>query len=508
MKEDDVVTELRRVFDTGETRSAEWRLSHLKAMKRMLIEHESEFIEALGKDLGKSHFEAKAEVSSVIVDIKIAQRCPEWMKPEKKQTPALLLPASTEVHNDPMGVALIISPFNFPVNQPLKPMVSAIAAGNCVVIKPAEKCIYVEALLVNLFPKYMDPKFFRVITGGPEVVKKILTFNWDIICFTGSGQIGKLVAKAAAENLTPVILELGGKNPVIVDENPGNLDVLAKRLIASKFMNAGQLCISTDYVVCLEGVAKDFEEACVRALKDMFGDDPRASEHYGRLVDAASTERVKGLLDTSVGRLVCGGEVSVADRYVAPTIIAEEPLDSPISQTEIFGPVVCFYTVKDLDAAAELVHKISHRHPLALYIFTKNKQFANHCLTRIQSGGAVINDLVFQIFVSPFGGKGQSGYGYLGGHHGYNSFTHKRSVVKRYNLRDVPYRFPPYNIASIGIAQFARIHAPLPPWFLKRIAMGTALVLVLLYALAQAPNVSPAVEAFWLVLLHGPQPKP
>lgn len=467
-----MVQDLRGYFMTNVTKPAEWRKSQLMALKQMLTKHEMEWAEAMAADLKRPLLEARAEVVIALKDLNDSMQFQQWMRPEKLPSPALVWPCNTELRHEPIGVVLVIGAFNVPLQSTFKTLVSSMAAGNCCVVKPSEQCPKSEQLMVKLLPKYLDTKAFRVVTGGPVETERLLKVQWDFIVFTGSQRVAKIVQKAAAEFLTPTILELGGKNPVIVDNNPGSLALLAKRLISTKLANAAQTCLAPDYVVCLEESAPAFEAACVKALHDMYGQDPKQSDSLGRIVSEQAAERMQGWIKATKGTIVCGGEVDVKRKYVAPTIIRGEALTAPLMENEIFGPILLFHTVKTLDEAIALVEKVSGRSPLALYVFSQRSHFQEECLRRLPSGGAMVNDAVYHMLAGPFGGVNSSGNGKLTAIWGFRSLSNQRTVVfKRLNFFDAPIRFPPFTELAAKIFATVGPAAPdVPPLPLATVA--------------------------------------
>lgn len=417
---DDAMDTLRNTFRSGKTRSYEWRIAQLRGMKRMYSENEDAIIEALKSDLGRSPFEAIGlEILSWAVEIDNAlANLKTWMKPVFTNYPAMMAPATSEYVFEPYGVVLVIGSFNYPILLSMSPLLGAIIAGNCAVLKPSEVSKASEKLLVTLAAKYLDKSCIRVITGGVEMNTTLLDMKWDKIFFTGSTRVGKIVAQAAAKNLTPFILELGGKSPTIIDESCGNMELVCRRIIWGKLSNAGQTCIAPDYILCHSSKYEEFLATAVKVLKKFHGDDPAKSDSYSRIVTTQHCERLKGLLDGhGGGTLVVGGEVDVANRYVAPTIIRDVKMDSKLMSEEIFGPILPVIKYRHTDEVIAMINSETLQKPLALYIFSKDRGMVDKVIAACPSGGVVINDTVFHFgnIHIPFGGIGSSG---MGGYHG------------------------------------------------------------------------------------------
>ena len=417
---DDTMDALRSTFRSGKTKSYEWRISQLQGMKRMYSENESAIMEALASDLGRAPFEAIGlEILSWAVEIDNAlANLKAWMKPVFTKVPAMMSPATSEYVYEPYGVVLVIGAFNYPILLSMSPLLGAIIAGNCAILKPSEVSKASEKLLATLVAKYLDNSCIRVITGGVETNTALLDMKWDKIFFTGSTRVGKIVAQAAAKHLTPVILELGGKSPTIIDETCGNMELICRRILWGKLSNAGQTCIAPDYILCHASKYEEFLVTAVKVLKKFHGEDPAKSANYSRIVSTQHCERLKSLLDGyGGGTLVVGGDVDVANRYVAPTIIRDVKMDSKLMSEEIFGPIMPVIKYRHTDEVIALINSDTLQKPLALYIFSKDRGMIDKVVNACPSGGVVINDTVFHFgnIHIPFGGIGSSG---MGGYHG------------------------------------------------------------------------------------------
>lgn len=439
-----IVAAQRRLFRSGATRALEFRRDQLERLGKLVRDNEALVHEALAADLGKPQFEAFAsETGFVASEVRYAlERLEEWMEPERVGTPLTFFPATSSIRYEPMGVALIIAPWNYPSQLVLAPLVGALAAGNCAVVKPSESAVATSALLSELIPKYFEPEVVSIATGGSDVAESLLKERFDHVFFTGSASTGKIVARAAAEHLTPVTLELGGKNPAIVDEHV-DVKVAARRITWGKFFNAGQTCLAPDYLL-VPTALKDELVSRIRAnVEHFFGKKPQSSPDYGRIVNHRHFDRIRGYLDE--GRVLLGGEHDRDQRYIAPTLLDELPSDAKALTEEVFGPVLPIVPYDGLDEAIEIARH--HPDPLALYVFSKIPDHQERVLTEIPFGGGAINDALihFSNPELPFGGRGTSGTGSYHGRFGFERFSHKKSIVEGATLIDPPLRYPPYS---------------------------------------------------------------
>jgi aldehyde dehydrogenase (NAD+) len=345
------------------------------------------------------------------------------------------------VIRDPLGVVLIIAPWNYPVGLLLAPLVGAIAAGNCVVLKPSEVTAHTSAVLARWVPEYLDPRAIALVEGGVEETTELLSQRFDHVFYTGNGQVGRIVMEAAAKNLTPVTLELGGKSPCIVHED-ANLETAARRIAWGKFVNAGQTCIAPDYVLVHESQEEALVEALERSVRDFYGDDPKATPDYARIVNHRHHERLSTLMKD--GKPAFGGKLDAEQRYVAPTALRDVSPDSRIMQEEIFGPILPILSVKSIDEAIDFVNE--REKPLALYLFTSSSAIEDEVLARTSSGGACVNGTLLHIMdpKMPFGGVGPSGTGAYHGRHTFETFSHRKSVLTRGTRFDPKIMYPPY----------------------------------------------------------------
>lgn len=437
-----VLGRLRATFREGRTRPLAWRLQHLQKLRALLKEREAEALAALRADLGKPALEAYAsELGFLVAELDhTIKHLPSWVKPEKVSTPLANQPASSVVMREPLGVVLIIAPWNYPLQLALGPLMAAIAAGNCAVVKPSEVSSHTSALLARWLTDFA-PGAVAVVEGGVPETTALLEQRFDHVFFTGSTQVGKVVMQAAAKHLTPVTLELGGKSPCIVDKDV-DLDVAARRILWGKFWNAGQTCVAPDYLLVHEAIERPLVDALRRTLAEFYGADPAKSPDYARVVNERHHARLVGLLGQ--GELIVGGQHDEATRYLAPTIVKNPPLDSRLMTDEIFGPILPMITVKDLDAAIEFVNE--RPKPLALYVFSNDARTQRRVLEETSSGGACVNDTIAHLSVPdlPFGGVGDSGMGAYHGRAGFETFSHRKSVMNKKTWMDVKLRYPPY----------------------------------------------------------------
>jgi aldehyde dehydrogenase (NAD+) len=438
-----LVQGLRASFDTGETRPALWRKGQLDQIVRMMDDHAEDFLAALKADLGKPALEARiTDVSIVKSEALLAKKqLAAWMRPQKVRTPLEQQPASARILREPLGVVLIIAPWNYPVQLLLSPLVGAIAAGNCVVLKPSEVTPHVSELLGRLVPRYLDTSCVALVQGGAEETRALLEQRFDHILYTGNGTVARIVMEAAAQQLTPVTLELGGKSPCIVDHDV-DMDVCARRIAWGKFLNAGQTCIAPDYVLVHETREGELLEALKRALREFYGDDPKRSSDFGRIVNERHHRRLAVLLKD--GEIVVGGQADESERYIAPTILRNVSPQAPIMNDEIFGPILPVLTIRSIDEAIRFVN--ARPKPLALYLFTRDAKVEDEVLSHTSSGGACVNATLWHLANSnlPFGGVGPSGMGAYHGRDSFETFSHRKSVVTKSTRLDPKIAYPPY----------------------------------------------------------------
>jgi aldehyde dehydrogenase (NAD+) len=433
----------RAFFASGKTRGITHRIQQLKRLRSMIIGNEAAIFGALAKDLGKPAFEAYGGETGIVVrEIDHALRnIAHWTRPEKVRTLVSHQPASSFIVPEPYGVVLIISPWNFPVQLTFSPLVGALAAGNCALLKPSPLAPVTSRLIKRLVEQEFAPGVVSCIEGGAETAQELLHEPFDYIFFTGGTATGRIVMAAAAGNLTPVTLELGGKNPCIVDID-ADLDVAARRIVWGKFFNAGQSCVAVDYLIAHRKIKNSLIERIVHCVREFYGVDASTSADFGRIVNPAHVDRLMGLL--GCGTIVIGGQADRASRYVAPTVIDGITGSEPVMEDEIFGPILPVITCDDLSQAITFVR--NRPKPLALYFFSRDRKLQNLVLRETASGGVCINDTVIHETseLLPFGGAGPSGMGRYHGRESFRTFSYQRSVVRKGFRADVALRYPPY----------------------------------------------------------------
>ncbi len=442
------LAELRQVFGTGRTRELSWRLAQLEAIERLCDEREADIAAALHADLGRPAVEAwLGDIASTKGEATFARKhLKSWMRRRRQPLPLSQLPGRSWVQYDPLGVVLIIGPWNYPVYLSLGPLVAALAAGNCAVLKPSELAPATSALLATLVPLYLDAEAIRVVEGDGQTTQDLLAQGFDHALFTGGTEIGKKIMAAAAPTLTPVTLELGGKSPVIVAAD-ADLDVTARRIAWVKLMNSGQTCIAPDYVLAERSIAKDLTDKIVANITAF-----RAEDTGGlRIVNARQFDRLASLIDTTTGKIVAGGGYSRDTLTIQPTVILDPAADDPVMADEIFGPVLPVITVESTDAAIDFVNR--RPKPLALYVFTASRRLATGLVDSIPSGGAVVNHVAMHCLVPqlPFGGVGASGMGAYHGRWGFEALSHRRAVLSKTIWPDPMVVYPPYTDRAIKI---------------------------------------------------------
>lgn len=440
-----VPARLREAFRSGRTRPLEWRLDQLKAIRTLLRDNRSALQAALAKDLGKPAFEALgADIGMPLGEAAVAiRKLRSWTRPQRVGQPLAMRPGRSWVQYDPLGVVLIIAPWNYPVQLCFNPLVAAVAAGNCAVIKPSELTPATSSLIAELVPKYLDTDCIAVVEGAVEETSVLLEQRFDHILYTGNGRVARIVMEAAARNLTPVLLELGGKSPCIVMPD-ADLDVAARRIAWGKWSNAGQTCTAPDYVLVHHDVRDALVARLTSTITEFYGADPQKSPDYPRIINERHVDRLAGLLQGGV-TVAAGGRYDRSERYFAPTVLTGVTPSSPVMQDEIFGPVLPVMTVGSLDEAIAYVN--DHDKPLALYVFTKDSKASDRVLAETSSGGACVNATLLHgaNHNLPFGGVGPSGMGAYHGHWGFEALSHRKAVTERPTRSDPKVAYPPYS---------------------------------------------------------------
>ena len=434
----------RNCFLSGRTRPVEWREAQLDALHALMTERAGDFFDALWKDLRRNRVDADATDVKYVADEAAYARhhLRRWMNPLHVSTPLIMAPGRTEIRFDPLGVGLIIGAWNYPIMLSLSPLVAAIAGGNAAVIKPSEVSPACADAIARLVPQYLDTEAFSVVIGGVPETTALLAQQWDHIFFTGGPPIGKVVMAAAAKNLTPVVLELGGKNPTIVHDS-ADLRVAARRIAQGRWMNAGQTCTAPDHVLVFRSVAADFLEQLKDAVVGFYGAEPQNSPDYGRIVNARHFDRLTRLIGS--GEVYHGGQHDRDDLFIAPTILVDVPPDSPVMQEEVFGPIL---PVLEVDSVDEVIRCVNAQPaPLGLYVFSEDADVSARILDATRSGDAAVNDCTVQPLVRelPFGGVGNSGMGKYHGEWGFRAYTNARGVLHHSTMLDPGVRYPPYS---------------------------------------------------------------
>jgi aldehyde dehydrogenase (NAD+) len=441
-----IVEELRATFDAGVTRPVRWRREQLIGLGEMLSDDERRITDALAADLGKSTTESyltELGITSSGID-HILRNLDDWAEPERVRVPVTQKPGRAEVVSEPLGVVAIISPWNYPIHLCLAPLAAALSAGNAVLLKPSELAPATSAMLAELLPRYVDPAAVAVVEGGPEVAKAVLDQRFDHLFFTGSARVGRLVMEAAARHLTPVTLELGGKSPAIVHRS-ANLGVAARRIAFGRFLNAGQTCIAPDYVLVDQAVEDELIDLLAGAVRDFFGKDPSTSDDFGRIVHERHVQRLRDLVEGGgYDAVVTGGDVDVTARYVAPTILRGVVPDAPVMSEEIFGPILPVVAMPSIDESIRFVN--ARPKPLALYVFAEDDDAIDQVVEQTSSGGVCANHTLMHYAVPelPFGGVGDSGFGSYHGRAGFDTFSHRKSVLRKPSKPDPSVIYPPY----------------------------------------------------------------
>ncbi|GGF97139.1 aldehyde dehydrogenase [Paenibacillus albidus] len=442
---DHMLREHKQFMESGTAASAAFRIRQLQNLKESIRRHEQRIIAALHEDLHKSEFEAYAtEIGITLKSIShTIKHLRKWMKPLKSGSPLHLFPSKNYVIHEPYGTVLIIGPFNYPFQLLIEPLIGAMAAGNSAVLKPSENTPAVSAVIEAIIQETFEPQYIRVVQGEKEVTQLLIHARFDYIFFTGSVPVGKIVMEAAARNLVPVTLELGGKSPVIVDKS-ADLEMAAKRITWGKLINAGQTCIAPDYVLVHRDIAAELIVRLKQNILGFYGTDARQSPDYGRIINERQLHRLADILTRDGEKIIAGGKVCQEERYLEPTLLYPSTWADAAMEDEIFGPILPILEYGELD---EAIRSINERpKPLALYLFTQDQLVEQEVLDRISFGGGCINDTISHVSSTglPFGGVGNSGIGAYHGKHSFSLFSHRKSIVKRSTRFDLGIVYPPY----------------------------------------------------------------
>lgn len=451
-----VVNELRNTFNSGKTKSVNYRIKQLKALLNLLDENTDLIVEALHKDLQKS------KIESILMEIDVTKNeikyylmhIHDWIRPEKPTKGLANVLDSVYILHDPYGVVLVLGAWNYPLQLAISPFAGAICAGNCVLLKPSEVSPATSKFLAEYIPKYLDTDAYKVYEGGVPETTELLKQRFDYIFYTGSPGVGKIILQAASKHLTPVTLELGGKSPVYLDKS-ADLDVALRRILWGKCANSGQTCVAPDYLLCSKELEEKIIPIAKNIIKDFFGENPKASPDYGRIVNDRHFQRLTALIKGAT--IGCGGDVDPSEKYISPTILTGVKSTDPVMQEEIFGPILPIVNVQNAYEAIEFIN--SREKPLALYIFSNNKKDIDQILSNTSSGGVCINDTIMHIVPLglPFGGVGNSGMGFYHGKYSFDTFVHKKSVLQK-NLSSIGEllgspKYPPYTQGKLKYLQ-------------------------------------------------------
>lgn len=445
-----ILKKQRDYFQTGKTREISFRRDKLKILRKAIQKHENKIMDALKSDLNKSPFESYCtEIGIVLEELRFAIRhLSSWARPKRVKTPITHFLSRSHIHSEPYGVSLIMSPWNYPFQLTIAPLIGSIAAGNCSIVKPSAYSPATSSIMAAIVRECFDEEFVAVIEGGRKENEALLNEKFDKIFFTGSVAVGKTVMQAAARHLTPVTLELGGKSPCIVDREV-NIDLAAKRIAWGKFINSGQTCVAPDYLMAHKSIKNLLLAKIKKYVEQFYGTDPCGNPQYPRIVNEKHFKRLLGLMGS--GEIVFGGSSDGKRLVISPTVIDKISWNDPIMQEEIFGPILPVLEYEDLSGVITAVN--SRPSPLALYFFSTNKENEEKIVKNIPYGGGCINDTLVHLATShmPFGGVGNSG---MGGYHGkasFDSFSHKKSILKKSFLIDVWLRYPPFNDTKLKL---------------------------------------------------------
>ncbi|MFK8186454.1 MAG: aldehyde dehydrogenase [Phormidesmis sp.] len=431
----------REFFASGQTRPLSFRIEQIKKLKDAILERQDDIIAAARADLGRPEFEGYFEIGVTAELSYVLKHLKRWAKPQKVSVPITQLPGSAWIQPEPLGSVLIIGPWNYPFQLVISPLIGAIAAGNCAIIKPSEIAPATSKVVAELISAIYPPEFVSVQEGGVEVSQALLAEKFDHIFFTGGTRIGQIVMEAAAKQLTPVTLELGGKSPCIIDKNV-DLKVAAKRIAWGKYLNAGQTCVAPDYLLVHESIKPEFLTILKDTIRESYGDDPSQSPDLSRLVSDSQFDRIAALMEGE--EILIGGQTNRSDRFIAPTVLNNVSWDAPIMKEEIFGPVLPVLSYSDITDAIQQIN--ARPKPLALYIFSQDEALQEQVLSFTSSGGVCINDVFLHVAIwgLPFGGVGDSGIGAYHGKHTFSTFSHMKSVLRKPFWLDLDWRYPPY----------------------------------------------------------------
>ena len=448
----DILEKQRGFFASGRTKEIAFRIEKLKSMKQWVRRHDEDILAALKTDLNKAPFEGYAtEVGTVLDELKYTlAHIRKWNRPKKVLSNIKNFPSWGRIYPEPYGVTLIMSPWNYPFMLTVTPIIAAVAAGNCAVVKPSAYSPATSALIAKMCAELFDAQHVSVVEGGREENRALLDECYDLIFFTGSTTVGKTVMQAAAQHLTPIILELGGKSPCIVDET-ANIKIAARRIVWGKFVNAGQTCVAPDYILAHESIKEKLIDEMKIAIKAMFGEKPCESTDFPKIINEKHFQRLLALMDGE--KIVMGGASNPTTLQIEPTLLDDVKWESAVMGEEIFGPIMPILTYSNIENAVKMINE--RPKPLAAYLFTSSKKAERNFLRNVSFGGGCINDAIVHLSVPrlPFGGVGASGMGCYHGKAGFDAFTHYRSVLHKSKYIDVPLRYPPYTDFALKLVK-------------------------------------------------------
>lgn len=448
-----IVSEQKEYFSSGESLSLRFRLDALKKLKDVIIKHEHAIVKALEKDLKKPYLESyTSEIGMILSEINHSMKnLNKWAKCEKVKSPLTLFPSRSYVVKEPYGVTLVIGPWNYPFQLTLVPLVGAITAGNCCIVKPSELSEASAGIISMIIREAFDESYVAAVEGGAEISECLLNQNFDKIFFTGSPRVGKIVMEKAARSLTPVTLELGGKSPCIVDKRI-DIDVTAKRILWGKFFNAGQTCVAPDYLLVHKDIKQDLYASLKKWLGVFFTEEPENSPDFSRIINVKHFQRLRSYMEE--GRIITGGQFNEDKLYIAPTIMEVEDMMLSVMQEEIFGPILPVITYSSLDEAKRIISL--NPNPLGFYIFSKDKKVSERLIREIQFGGGCVNDIMSHLQNQhlPFGGRGSSGIGNYHGKYSFDTFSHRKAILKKGFAFDMVMKYPPYKNIHVYLRRF------------------------------------------------------
>lgn len=441
---DNILKQQKQFFESGATLPAKFRIEMLKRLYNAIKENQDKIAEALSSDLGKSEYESfMCEIGLTLTEISyMIKHTKKFAKERRVYTPLSQFPSKSYIKPVPYGNTLIMSPWNYPFLLTMEPLADAISAGNTAVLKPSAYSPATSEVIGDIIRECFDPEYVAVITGGRKENAQLLNHKFDFIFFTGSQGVGKEVLRHTAENLTPVVLELGGKSPCIVDST-AKIDLSAKRIVFGKYLNCGQTCVAPDYILCHESIKDEFIKAVCKEIKRQYGDNPLEDSNYGKIINEKHFNRIMGLIDKE--KTIYGGDADADKLKIAPTVMDNVSYDDAVMQEEIFGPVMPILTYNNIDEVKRAI--LSGQKPLALYIFSQDRAVIKKLTSEVAYGGGCVNDTVIHLATShlPFGGVGESGMGNYHGKMGFDAFSHNKSILNKKTWLDLPMRYQPYN---------------------------------------------------------------